>query len=336
MVSDFWLLLTGGLCCFRKHIIPLKVRTHVAPLLYKTITETEDLDQLLIRNFAKVLTSILKPKDGVLLSISLPWRPLYHLINNNYFGKARTPQTPLCRNLGSSLVSLARQARRYFKDEANEEIMSELRPLCCPQDMSILKAQGFMCLLLKRAIPTVMQYVTEAMGMWTWVVAYYDWDLLWTTLLSSIARHHYKMHAATWQPLVDPLFAHLLHVLDLPIGKALSAVVFRVGGLDLGLGIWDLGFGVSGLDFGVHVQVFRAGDSGGGCKRGGKARFERWVGQARRALASTRTAMRASVTRMVIHFSRCQSLCTRASRAARRRRLSRRPQSSSCKCQRYA
>eukprot|EP00961_Rhodomonas_salina_P150636 2028888-Rhodomonas_salina.1 len=47
--------------------------------------------------------------------------------------------------------------------------MAELRPLCCPQDMSILKAQGFMSLLLKRTNADVMKYVEEAMGMWTWV-----------------------------------------------------------------------------------------------------------------------------------------------------------------------
>jgi hypothetical protein len=36
---------------------------------------------------------------------------------------------------------LARHARRYFEEGANDEIMRELRPCCCPQDMSLLRAQ---------------------------------------------------------------------------------------------------------------------------------------------------------------------------------------------------
>jgi hypothetical protein len=47
------------------------------------------------------------------LNITLAWRPLYDLISLIYFRKARTTPTPLYRNLGLTLVLLARKARRH-------------------------------------------------------------------------------------------------------------------------------------------------------------------------------------------------------------------------------
>ena len=63
------------------------------------------------KRWAALLCRLLKP--SMRLNITLAWRPLYDLINLIYFRKARTTPTPLYRNLGLTLVLLARKARRH-------------------------------------------------------------------------------------------------------------------------------------------------------------------------------------------------------------------------------
>ena len=105
--------------------------------------------------------------------------------------------------------------------------MAEFRPLFCPQDMSILKAQGFMCLLLKRQpsgfkgrSAEALAMAREAMANWSWIVSYSDWDLHWVVLLSSICRHTYAELGSEWEPLVSDIFGHVLHIIDLPVGPS--------------------------------------------------------------------------------------------------------------------
>ena len=137
----------------------------------------------------------------------LEWRRLYHLIDSLLFGKARAPQTPLCRNLPYYTVLLARHARRYFEDGANDEIMKELRPFCCPQDMSLLRAQAYICLLLQREAPGAADLVDEVFAMWSWIVSYIDWDLHWMQLVSSLCRHTYRQRNPMWDQVSRPPYA---------------------------------------------------------------------------------------------------------------------------------
>ena len=150
-----------------KRILTPEVRVEVAGILYGVVTEERDLDQVIIKQFSRFLTRILKPRgEAEPLELNLPWRPLYHLIDRFYFGKARHSNSSLVVNLGSCIVNLTRQARRYFPAGADLEILDEFRPLCCPQDMAVLKAQGYICLLLRRDQPAALDFIPELMAMW--------------------------------------------------------------------------------------------------------------------------------------------------------------------------
>jgi hypothetical protein len=162
-----------------KHSVPNGARVVLVKCLYRVVTEESDhLDQYLIKIFAQVAWILLKKKE-FLQSLELAWRPLYDMMHRIFFGKSRTSQTPLCRNLGYYLVMLAKESRRYFQDGCNDEILAELRPFFCPQDMSILKAQGFLCLFLRRQRvgfkgggADALSFVHEAMAYWSWIVSY--------------------------------------------------------------------------------------------------------------------------------------------------------------------
>ena len=162
-----------------KHSVPSGARVVLIKCLYKTVTEECDhLDQYIVKVFAQVACLLLKKKES-LPQLVLPWRGLYDIMQRLFFGKSRTSQTPLCRNLAYYLVSLAKEGRRYFHDGCNDEILAALRPFFCPQDMSILKAQGFLCLFLRRQMGgfrgggvEALSCVREAMAYWTWIVSY--------------------------------------------------------------------------------------------------------------------------------------------------------------------
>ena len=203
-----------------KRSITREACSKAVKLLYAVITDSQDLDQILIRNFAKLTCRILQRKDLQPLSISLPWFPLYRLMDLFFFGKARTPQIPLCRNLGHYLVSLARHSRRYFDASCNPEIFKEFRPMCCPQDMSVLKSQAFLALLIRRDLPDALDYLEEMLSMWSWIVTYSDWDLHWLQAIASICRHTYKEHASRWIKHIPLIYAHVLHLLDIPVGPS--------------------------------------------------------------------------------------------------------------------
>ena len=221
--GDFHLRTRTAVHALKRHLdlkrsVSPDARVVVIKILYSSITDVEDLDQMLQRGFAKVLCRLLKRREDEPLPLCLAWRPLFHLMDRLLFGKARTPQTPLCRNLPYYAVLLARHARRYFDKDANEAIMNELRPCCCPQDMSLLRAQAFMCLLFVRQAPNAFECVDEIFAMWSWIVSYTDWDLHWMQLVSSVCRHTYRDHHSKWDKYIPAIFSHVLHCLDLPVG----------------------------------------------------------------------------------------------------------------------
>jgi hypothetical protein len=174
--GDFHLRTRIAVHALKRHLdlkrsVSRDARVVAIELLYGAMTGTEGLDQMLQRGFAKVLCRLLKRREEEPLDLKLPWRPLFRLIDRLLFGKARTPQTPLCRNLPYYSVLLARHARRYFEDGANAEIFAELRPCCCPQDMSLLRAQALLCLLLVREAPGAVDCVDEVLlGFRVWGV----------------------------------------------------------------------------------------------------------------------------------------------------------------------
>lgn len=223
--GDFHLRTRVAVHALKRHLdlkrsVSRDARVVAIKLLYSAITDAEGLDQMLQRGFAKVLCRLLKKREKQPLDLRLKWRPLFHLMDRLLFGKARTPQTPLCRNLPYYTVLLARNARNYFEEGANHEILTELRPCCCPQDMSLLRAQAFMCLLLVRQAPDAADCVDEIFAMWSWIVSYTDWDLYWMQLLASLCRHTYRERHEMWDRYIPTIFSHVLHCLDLPVGPS--------------------------------------------------------------------------------------------------------------------
>lgn len=142
------------------------------------------------------------------------------MLELQFFGKARIPQTPLCPYLGHYLVKLARLARRHFPPGSNAEILDEFRPLMCPLTLSpLLKAQCYLSLLLDRNDTNMFSVVEDVMCIWHWISALVDWELHWMSLVSSVCRLTYKQ-GTKWQALLPGIYSHILHVIDLPVGPS--------------------------------------------------------------------------------------------------------------------
>ena len=206
-----------------KYAVPVADRAAVAVVMYRVVTEEPSLDQQLQKLFTQQLIRLLKPRphDGGRLQITLAWQPLLRTIEMLFFGKARIPQTPLCAYLGYYYVMLARVARHYFAEGADADIMKEIRPFLCAQhSASLFKGQVLLTLMLPRGPESGLSIVGEIISIWGWVVSYADWDLHWIVFLASLCRHTYRTCGTQWDSAMPELFAHVLHIIDLPVGAS--------------------------------------------------------------------------------------------------------------------
>ena len=199
-----------------KRSVSREARVAVIPPLFAATTDAHGLDHAAAQLWRCVI--LLKRREEELLP-ALPWRPIYQMIDRLLW-QSENAATPLCRNVPYYAVSLARHARRYFVPGANAEILAELRPFCCPHDMSLMRAQALLCLLLPRGSPDAADVVDEIFAMWSWIVSYTDWDLHWMQLLSSLCRHTYRLQHSLWDGYLTSVFSHVLHCLDLPVGPS--------------------------------------------------------------------------------------------------------------------
>ena len=115
--------------------------------LIKTLFELfwlDDLDPTLQERVANVLRRLLKKRD-ILPSnaVEIQWRPFFELLNKYYFGKLRRT-TVVHRQLGDSVVKLAKEARRFFPASATKEILAQIRPLLCPHDETCFRGVAFL------------------------------------------------------------------------------------------------------------------------------------------------------------------------------------------------
>ncbi len=104
-----------------------------------------------------------------------------------------------------------------------QEILGELRPLLCPHEKSIYKAAALICKFLPDELESAGgagAVLGELAGVWEWVSNSAEWQLLWVSLFSRMARHNPEAIMQPLQPLLPSLMGALLRLLDLPSGKS--------------------------------------------------------------------------------------------------------------------
>eukprot|EP00002_Diphylleia_rotans_P028238 TRINITY_DN5698_c0_g1_i4.p1 TRINITY_DN5698_c0_g1~~TRINITY_DN5698_c0_g1_i4.p1 ORF type:complete len:1112 (-),score=185.40 TRINITY_DN5698_c0_g1_i4:278-3613(-) len=141
-------------------------------MVYYMITETE----FPVLNKLELLVTV-SPfiKRARKANFQLPWGPLCEEMSKYHFTKFRRLLTAAQREYAHELVNYARAMRRFFPASAGIEIMDTYRPLLCPYDQSLFKAQSFICTLMPTHAVT-SQVLEELILVWKTMDSSFSWD----------------------------------------------------------------------------------------------------------------------------------------------------------------
>lgn len=192
-------------------------------LLYE-LCVMPDLEISLVQKFANQLIELLKKKE--LLSrddLSLPWRPLYELVESILNSKYEHLGLQLFpSNIENTLISLVNSCRTYFPAESTQEMLDEWRPLLCPFDVTIMKGLSYLDRFLPTNLPEEQMdqgfrlWFKELMDMWDSFHNNPSWECHLVSLMGRLA--HDNIGYIDWSPYISKIFNRLLRSFDLPVG----------------------------------------------------------------------------------------------------------------------
>eukprot|EP01135_Chromosphaera_perkinsii_P010624 Nk52_evm24s2192 gene=Nk52_evmTU24s2192 len=189
--------------------------------LYSLIVLPE-IDQNTRHVAVRTLTKLLKKKDLLpSMSFVLDWRPLLDLVNSHFFPKTRCSVYMKIGSYGSNLFSMIEASRRFFPENATQEMLDYFRPWFCLHDDSLLQAQA----ILVTFLPTQRELNPEKgyklwfdlfMEMWSWVENMQQWDANFLGLYGRLSCD--CIGKIDWEPYLDFLFKKILNCLYIPVG----------------------------------------------------------------------------------------------------------------------
>ncbi|KAL4238306.1 Proteasome activator complex subunit 4 [Mactra antiquata] len=192
-------------------------------LMYE-LTTIPDLEVSMVSKFASQLSGLLKKKK--LLSredLSLPWKPLYKLLESILFSHYEQHGLQFFpSNIDNVLKTLVRDCRMYFPVESTQEMLDEWRPLLCPFDVTVIKGLQYLELFLPTnlAVDEMDQgfrlWFQEMMDMWDSFQNNPTWEKYLVTLMSRLAINN--IGYIDWSPYIAKVFTRLLKSFDLPVG----------------------------------------------------------------------------------------------------------------------
>jgi len=189
---------------------------------------------------AKALGQVLKrltkcpdlPPHGSPGRLTIPWRPIYACLLRVQFRGATWESaaageadqivgTEAAKFHYQSLLAFARRARNFFPAGAAEEILDELRPYFCPHDeRHFLRAAALLSWFLPDEMKDPAGVLNELAGVWDLMANGHEWNLIWWTVFSRMARHSPREAGPALQPVLPRLFDALLRTIGVPTGKS--------------------------------------------------------------------------------------------------------------------
>nr|UCK81620.1 proteasome activator complex subunit 4 [Arenicola marina] len=189
------------------------------------LTTIPDLDYSLVHKFGQLLVTLLKKRSLLCRDdLTLPWRPLYNLIQEVVYSSfEHLGLVLLPANIETILKNVVKCARSYFPPEATQEMLDEWRPLLCPFDMTMMRGMYFMDLFFPTNLPPELH--DQGFKLWfedLW--ALYEtcqnspaWE---ANLVSLFARLAYDtIGYIDWEPYIQMIFTKILRSFNLPVGS---------------------------------------------------------------------------------------------------------------------
>jgi hypothetical protein len=112
-------------------------------------------------------------------------------------------------------INLLKEARKYFKPEAVDEVLAELRSMFYPHHWSIIsRAQTLLVMFLPCKQSTVLNVLPEIFEIWEFIQNSTVWDIQFMYIISEIAKNHRN----AVDDRLDFLFSIGFRFMEIPVG----------------------------------------------------------------------------------------------------------------------
>ncbi|KAL6049427.1 Proteasome activator complex subunit 4, partial [Balamuthia mandrillaris] len=152
--------------------------------------------------------------------LKVPWRPFYELLRPHFVHQKTVQKPDITRiNHARFLLALIKTLKRFWKEEATEEIMAEFRPYFCALDSQFGDAIGFITLFLPTNADTSIckSWLEECFALWEWFDHSPNLTYMWLDLFANLAEDQAGL--IDLSPYYSRFLTIFLTLIDIPVGS---------------------------------------------------------------------------------------------------------------------
>ncbi|KAF9396493.1 hypothetical protein CPC16_001175 [Podila verticillata] len=191
-----------------KYTLPRETRVGLAKVFFE-LTVAPGMDSTMVEVWSMYCRRLIKKKDLIgPKDLTLPWRPVYDILERILFPKNRQ----------RALLS-----ESFFPPEASEEILEEFLPNMTTSNLpDLLKAQTYLSTFLPTDAKNGMdprEWMPAIFRIWSMVVRSGEFDRNFMSLISRVALDNVGVKDMFTEGQARTMFAAGLNALNLPVGK---------------------------------------------------------------------------------------------------------------------
>ncbi|KAF9193043.1 hypothetical protein BGZ51_004276 [Haplosporangium sp. Z 767] len=206
-----------------KYTLPKETRVAFVKMFWE-LTVAPGMDATMVEVWAQYCRRLLKKKDLIDRNdLTLPWRPLYELLEKTLFAKTRQRALLSESKRMVKIIRLIDEAQRFFPPEASAEILEEFVPKMSTSNLpELLKAQSYLSTFLPTDIESGMdprEWMPAVFRLWSLVANSSEFDRNFLSLIGRVARDNVDIKDMFTQEQARTIFSMGLNSLSLPVGK---------------------------------------------------------------------------------------------------------------------
>ncbi|CAO3588698.1 unnamed protein product [Absidia cylindrospora] len=210
-----------------KHAVPRPTRAALAHVLFQ-LTVMPGMDYALVEIWANMCVRLIRKKKKLApQDLVLPWRPLYDMIEQLVFTKARQKTLISEAKHVHAVIRLVEYAQRFFDTTATDDMLETFLPRFTTHSVhDAMVAQGYLVLFL----PTTEQpptYLSTIFSLWSTFTRSSTFDAQFMDLLARLAEDN--MHHIDSQRIglftkdqIQWVFTTAIRMMNLPVGSQLT------------------------------------------------------------------------------------------------------------------
>ncbi|KAF9940539.1 hypothetical protein BGZ65_006679 [Modicella reniformis] len=205
------------------YTLPKETRIAFAKVFWE-LTVAPGMDITMVEVWCQYCERLIKKTDLIdRKDLTLPWRPIYEILDRAIFPKSRL-KLPFSESRRlAKLVRLAEEAQRFFPSEAPAEILEVFLPQMSTVNLSeFLKAQSFLNTFLPTDIESGMdprEWMPAMFRLWSKVAHSSEVDRTFLSLFGRVAQDNVAVKDMFTQEQMRTIYSAGLNSMNLPVGK---------------------------------------------------------------------------------------------------------------------